>query len=323
MSRLPKSSKSLLEKAQDSALQAVSTYNDPRSVFRAGNFTVLMTIAWTSLIHAYFEKNSTNYFYKKPSGRYEYIDGDKVTWDLSTSLKKVFQDNDPIRKNIELFIKLRNKVEHRNLPALDQFILGECQALVINFESWLVGEFGKDKSIIDTMFIPIQLSSSRRSLPKSKLENNVIDFVKDYRNILSAEVVNSQKYEFKAFFVPKIGNHRSSSDIAIEFVKYDEDNPTEMEKYDKAIVAIKEKMIPVANADRFKPAKVLDYYNSRTQKQKNMAWHTSMWQKYQVRPRTGMPNKLNCKTDYCIYDSPHSDYVYTEKWIDFLVEKEA
>lgn len=282
-----------------------------------------MTIAWTSLLHAYFEKHRINYYYKKPNGRYEYIDGDRVTWDLIKSVKEIFQENDPIRKNVELFIKLRNKVEHRNLPALDQFILGECQAFVLNFESWLVNEFGKENSIIDTMFVPIQLTSSRRNLPKSKLEENVIGFVKDYRSVLNVDVANSQKYEFKAFFVPKIGNHRSSSDLAIEFVKYDENNPEEMEKYDKAIIAIKEKMVPVANADRYKPAKVLEQYNKTTGKQKHMAWHTSMWQKYQVRPSSNTSNKFNCKTEYCIYDSPHGDYVYTEKWIELLVEKET
>ena len=323
MQRLSRQCKSLLEKSQDSALQAVSTYNDPRSIFRAGNFTVLMTIAWTSLMHAYFEKHKINYYYKKSNGRYEYIDGDKATWDLQQSLKKVFEENDPVRKNVELFIKLRNKVEHRNLPSLDQFVLGECQALVLNYETWLVNEFGKGSSIIDTMFVPIQISSSRRTLPKSKLERDVISFVKDYRNLLSVDVVNSQKYEFKAFFVPKIGNHRNSSDLAIEFVRYDETNKEEMEKYDKAIIAIKEKGVPVANADRYKPTKVLEKINELSKKKKNMAWHTSMWQKYKVRPNGSASNKIGCKTEYCVYDSPHSDYVYTQKWIDLLLEKEV
>jgi hypothetical protein len=321
--RLSKSCRSLLEKSQDSALQAVSIYNDPRSIFRTGNFTVLMSIAWTALIHSYFEKTKVNYFYKNDKGRYTYIDGEKAAWELSKSIKQIFSENDPVRKNLELFIKLRNKIEHRNLPALDQFVLGECQALVLNFESFLVNNFGRHNSIIDTMFIPIQLSSSKRSLPKSKLEESAIEFVKNYRNVLEANISTSQQYEFKAFLVPKIGNHRSSSDIAIEFVTYDESNAEEMDQYDKAIIAIKEKLIPIANADRYKPAQVIELIHSKTGQTKNMAWHTRMWKKYKVRPSSGSSNKHLCKTDYCVYDAPHGDYVYTEAWISLLVRSEV
>lgn len=320
--RLSKACGDLLEKSQDSALQAVSTYNDPRSSFRTGNFTILMIIAWTSLLHAYFESQKINYFYKKENGRYEYIDGDKKAWELGKCVSEVFDVNDPIRKNIELFIRLRNKIEHRNLPALDQETQGECQALVLNFEHWLSEKFGKERSIIDTMFIPIQLSSSRRTVPKSKTEENVIKFVKDYRSLLTADVEQSQQYQFKAFLVPKIGNHRSSSDIAIEFVKYDESNPTEMEKYDKAIVAIKEKIIPVANSDVYLPNVVIAKIKEKTGVEKSINWHTDMWKKYGVRPASNARNKAQTKTDYCIYDASHRDYQYTDKWVDMLVEKE-
>lgn len=81
--RLPKATKELIEKAIDSATQAISTYIDPRSSFRTGNFTVLMTIAWTSLLHAYFEREKTKYFYKGENGRYVLVDGDKKAWDLA------------------------------------------------------------------------------------------------------------------------------------------------------------------------------------------------------------------------------------------------
>ena len=66
------------------------------------------------------------------------------------------------------------------------------------------------------------------------------------------------KYSFKAFFVPKLGNHRNSSDIAIEYIKFDPNNPEEMKKYEKMIVGIKEKTIAVANQGKYKPSKVLE-----------------------------------------------------------------
>lgn len=167
--RLPRSVKELLSKSIDSATQAISTYNDPRSSFRTGNFTVLMIIAWTALTHAYFEREKVNYFYKEKNGRYKKIDGDKKAWELSKTVTEIFDETDPIRKNIELFIKLRNKIEHRNLPALDKELVGESQALVLNFEDWLVTKFGERYILIDTLFVPIQLSRSlKRTLPVSK-----------------------------------------------------------------------------------------------------------------------------------------------------------
>lgn len=249
------------------------------------------------------------------------VDGDKKAWDLAKSVEEVFGSDDPIRKNIELFIKLRNKIEHRNLPALDRELVGECQALVLNFEDWLTDKFGDQYVLIETLFVPIQLSRTKRAVVVSKDEESVVKFVKDYRGLLEANVENSQQYSFKAYLVPKIGNHRNSSDLAIEFVKYDPDNPEEMEKYDKAIVAIKEKHIPVANQDYIKPSVVLDKLRQAGYS-KSMNWHTDMWRKYKVRPASNAKDKESCKTEYCVYDRAHGDYLYTESWVQLLIDKE-
>lgn len=320
--RLSRGVKELLAKAIDSATQAISTYNDPRSSFRTGNFTILMIIAWTAATHAYLERKKISYFYKEKNGRYKKIDGDKKAWELSRTVTEIFSETDPIRKNIELFIKLRNKIEHRNLPSLDRELVGESQALVLNFEDWIIKEFGERYALIDTLFVPIQLSRSlKRTLPVSKDEKSVINFVKNYRGLLEAEVENSQRYSFKVYLIPKIGNHRSSSDLAIEFVKYDSEDPQEMEKYDKAVVAIKEKQVPVANVNHLKPSMVLEKLKEKGYI-KTMKWHTDMWRKYKVRPASGATNKSNCKSEYCIYDKPHKDYLYTDAWVQNLIEKE-
>lgn len=320
MKRLSRTSKLLLEKARDSATQAISTYNDPRSSFRTGNFTVLMNIAWTALIHCYFEQKKVNYYYKKENGRYEKVDGEKKAWDLGKSIENVFEENNPVRKNLELFIKLRDKIEHRNLPAIDPEIMGECQSLVLNFESWVIEEFGRNFSLIDTIFIPIQLTSARRTLPKTNIENNVIEFIKNYRNVLGIDILNSQQFTFKAYLVPKIGNHRSSSDIAIEFIKYDESNPEEMAKYDKAIIAIKERQIPISNLNLYKPSQVLEQLFTRGVRA-SMHWHTNMWHKYKVRPLSGSNDFEKTKKEFCVYDKPHRDYLYTESWIKLLAKQ--
>ena len=48
-----------------------------------------------------------------------------------------------VRKNLEFFGQLRNKIEHRFAPAIDPHVAGECQAMILNFDEQLVREFGK------------------------------------------------------------------------------------------------------------------------------------------------------------------------------------
>lgn len=57
--------KKLILKSRESALLAVSIYNNPQTVFKTYSYIINMCIAWTSLFHAIFEKNNIKYFYLK------------------------------------------------------------------------------------------------------------------------------------------------------------------------------------------------------------------------------------------------------------------
>ena len=105
----------LTDKALDSALLSVETYNKPAVKFKSGGYIVLMCIAWTSLIHAIFFKRGIKPFYReKNKVRFKRVDGEIQFWELATCVKEYFKGEDcAIRKNIELFIPLRNKLEHK------------------------------------------------------------------------------------------------------------------------------------------------------------------------------------------------------------------
>lgn len=324
MSRgLPARQANLLEKAKESALLAVDIYNKPKTSFRAGGFVVLMCIAWTSLLHAIFEKNKIKYFYTddKNPNRYKKIDGEYKAWELLKSAKEFFKDEiSPVYKNIAFFYELRNKVEHRFMPSIDPIISGECQAFLLNFETILVKEFQEKHSIVDSLFIPLQFTNQKRNLPKNKESEKVLDFIKKFRDSLIPEIASSQEYSFKAYFVPKLGNYRESSDVAIEYVKFDPNNPEEMDKYEKMIVGIKEKTVAVANQGKYKPLRVLELLQEKGMK-KNMSWHTKMWKNHKVRPDSKSKTPKECKTEYCQYDEAHKDYIYTDKWIELLLKE--
>ena len=49
--------------------------------------------------------------------------------------------------------------------------------------------------------------------------------------------------------------------------------------------------------------------------------NTQAWHLYKVRPKKGSAQPANTNKDFCIYHAAHSDYTYSEKWINFLCEK--
>src|SRR3990167_702899 len=157
--------KSILESAVEAALLSVEIYNKPRSIFRAESYITLMILAWTRLFHAYFNNTiGDKYFYKKRKGyRYERIDGERKAWDLSTCINKYGELNEPVIKNLEFFVKLRNKIEHRhiNKREVDTLIFGECQALLYNFENTMIKLFGPDYAINEALVYSLQFSHLR------------------------------------------------------------------------------------------------------------------------------------------------------------------
>ena len=44
----------LIKKSRESALSAVQIFNNPNILFKSETYIVLMIIAWTYLLHAYF-----------------------------------------------------------------------------------------------------------------------------------------------------------------------------------------------------------------------------------------------------------------------------
>jgi len=71
------------------------------------------------------------------------IDGDKYAWDISECIKIYYGGRTlPEVENLKFFIKIRNKIEHRFIPVLDLTFSGKYQALLMNFESLLINEFG-------------------------------------------------------------------------------------------------------------------------------------------------------------------------------------
>lgn len=337
MRGLPSLVKQHLEKARDSALLAVEVYNKPAVQFKSGGYIVLMTIAWTALFHAIFFKRKAKPFYRKSKRRFEKIDGDYKHWELETCLKEYYRldTQNPVKKNLEFFIPLRNKIEHRHLREIDPDIFGECQAMLLNFDDLTQREFGEKYCLRESLTFSLQLFPSSENLAKVAKHNSssksIIEFIKKYRESISPEVLQSGKYAFKAFLI-QVANHQSQDALPIQFIHYDKLPEEQKEKLTPFIIGYKYKDAPVANADRFKPGEVVKKVQTglgnpkvtRNGKQKdkfNVNVHALCWKRYGARPESNSKTPQVTNVKYCVWDNAHQDYVYTQEWVIFLIEE--
>lgn len=327
--RLTAKEDNLVKKARFSALQAVATYNNPLSPFRSGSYIVHMHIAWNSLLLALLFINGDKPYFKEKSGRYTIIDGSRKFWDLATCMKKYWKgQKQPISENLQFFIGLRNKIEHAIMPELDLSIFGECQAMLINFEDLLTSEFGTDYAMSESLAMSLQFSRMRdekqadatRSL-RASVGKDIQTYIDTFRGSLSTDIMNDMAFSYKVFLVPNVGNHRSKDALAVEFVHYDPDDPDQADAYAKGVMLIKQKHIPVANLELFKPSEVAPQVEEQINKPFKVHHHTRCWQYYRVRPTSGSSSPKDTNPNYCVYDSLHRDYGYTKKWVKYLIER--
>jgi hypothetical protein len=209
----------------------------------------MMCIAWTALFHAIFFKRGGKPFYRKKSNRrhFEVVDGDKKAWELSQCLAEFWGgEHPPVRLNLEFIVKLRNKIEHRSMPGIDIDIFGECQALLFNFEDLMVNEFGNMYALNESLSLALQFSCYRNENQESAirklhkgLAKDIISYINAFRTSLSTEQLQDMHFSYKVFLFPKPANRERGSDLAVEFIKYDQNNPEEMARISRAVALIK------------------------------------------------------------------------------------
>ena len=331
--RLTQRVKANIEKCRSAAVAAVDVYNRPGPRFRTAQFVVMITIAWTALLHAIFYSRRQKPWYRKRGTRalrYVRIDGDPKHWDLAECLVQYFGGDNPAeRANLEFLLGLRNKIEHRHLPELDASLYGECQAALMNLENLLVQEFGSRYALTNQLAVSLQFSqmipeekkTAARTLASREAET-VTEYTEKFRGKLPSAVLNSMKYSFNVFLVPRVVNRESGAEAAVQFIHINEASEEELQKLLNLNVLIKEKQVPIANLDLLRPTQVVREVCARRPDQRfTMGMHTNSWNKYRVRPKKGSQHPEKTISKYCVYDLAHNDYLYTKAWVDLLVRE--
>jgi len=324
--------KLFLESSIDCALLAVEIYNKPRATFRVEGFITHMIMAWTRLLQSYFNQTIGETYFYKEKGRYKKIDGERKAWELKTCIQKYEKLTEPVKTNLDFFIKLRNKIEHRIVDKEDIgiSIFGECQSLLYNYENELIKIFGIEYALNESLAFSLQFSKLRtikqtessKQLLSSEYKE-IKDFIQKYRENLRDDIFNTQEYSIKLIQVPKISN-TGRNDLAIEFVNWSSLSEEDRKKFDNLITIVKDKIIrtEAINYGKLKPSTVVKKVKEEITLDFNLTDHKHILVIFKIRPYTKIGDNhdpFETNTKYCHYDEAHKDYLYKASWVEFLI----
>lgn len=117
----------LIEKSKEAFLMAIEIYNKPSIKYRVEGFSFFICNAWELMLksHMINKFGDSSIYYKENKDR---------TITLENCVKKVFtNDKDPLRRNLEKIIDLRNVSTHFITEEYEMVYIPLFQACVFNF----------------------------------------------------------------------------------------------------------------------------------------------------------------------------------------------
>jgi hypothetical protein len=313
-----------LQASKREAILAADLYNRVASERSLEGFVIHMHVAWLYLCHAKFTRDGVDYRYRSPNGHFVRVDGDIKTWELARCLDEAIPDpTNPARCNIEFFIRVRNKIEHRYEELLATALAGKSQAHVMNYEQTLTTWFGAHEGLADSLRFPVFMSSLTPDAVKvlkethRKLPKRVTKFIREHDATLPAEVQEDWRYDFRVLLLPQTGP-KTEADAVMRFVREDEMNDEQRQARDVVQTIVRNRPVSVQNKGRHKPGTVVAKVSADLGVKFSMNDHVSSWRHFKVRPAADASRPELTDDRYCVWDEPHSDYLYTDAWVKKL-----
>jgi hypothetical protein len=236
----------LIKKSKEAALAAIKVFNDPLIKFKSETFIVLMVIAWTYLLHAYYRSKKVEYRYyrqgplrrrfdKTKYGAYKY-------WELERCLN---DDNCPIdrdtKNNLRFLIELRHEISHQMTLSLDNFLSGRYQACIMNYNNYLKQFFGEGQGLDQHLTYSLQfLEVTEEQIlgiwSESNIPERLRSYITSFDTSLTTEEFDNPRFSYRLIFMRKLVNRPGQADRVVEFVPPD----SELEKRLHHLVVKKE-----------------------------------------------------------------------------------
>jgi len=269
----------LLCKSREAALAAVQIFNNPNITFKAEIFIVLMHIAWTYLLHAYYRSKGIEYryyevrnvrrrFHRTKSGAYKY-------WELQRCIDC---DSSPLddatARNLRFLIGLRHEIEHQMTTRIDDYVSARFQATCLNYNRWIKILFGDKYGIDQYQTFSLQLSSITEEQVYALddapgLPSHISRFIEGFDGELTDEEFNDPRFAYRVLFVAKSANRKGQADRVIEFVS--PDSPL-AKNVNTEYAVIKEREKP-----KYLPSQIVKMMHNEGFPGFNMYHHTQLW----------------------------------------------
>jgi hypothetical protein len=275
----------LVYKSGESALSAIQIFNNPLIRFKSETFIVLMIIAWTYLLHAYYKRAGVDIRYSSMvNGRKRYDrtkNGALKNWELRRCLDC---DGCPIDKdaanNLRLLIGLRDEIEHQMTTKIDDFLSAKFQACCLNFNKYIKQFFGEEFGLDRHLAFSLQFASigeeQKTALERTEgLPQNIMAYITKFEGGLTQAEYDSPNYSYRLFFVPKLASNKGQADKVIEFIK--PDSPL-ADKVNKEYAFVKETEKP-----KFLPGQIVALMKAKGYGFFTMGIHTDLWQSKDAR----------------------------------------
>lgn len=320
-----------LDEARRQALVAIDFYNRPGDRRSFSDFIVHIHLAWQNLLHADRIRRKAEIFYRESGGQRRFKrnpDGSKKTWDLSRCLRDEFEENDPIRANIEFFVGLRNHVEHRFQDAVLAVTAAEAHACIINFEAELVRRFDPRETLGSELKFPVfvqSLSPSRyeeqRSL-RRELPTTVSTFITEFQVNLSDEVKSDERFAYRLLLIPMKGP-KTEADLALNFVRQDDLSNEERQALlgREGSVIVAEKYREAVHSDGMLPKAAAEAVEARIPFKFSVNDFTTVRKAWQIGPaKSGSKEQLPKSDGYCLYSPAFKQFVYRPKLVERMAD---
>jgi hypothetical protein len=292
-----------LIRARESMVLGVQVFNSPALRFKAEVFAMLAIVAWTYLLHDYYERKKVKIVGK---------DGRSLL--LSQMLER--QDcplSKGMKDNLRALKILRDDVEHKLLGRADAKWLGLFQACCLNFDKAICDMFGSRLTLshdlsfaiqftkmnleqlttLNRYEVPAHIDSVDARLTEGMTEAQIADLEYQFRVVYTLDAVTQSRAHFQ-FVQPDSAEGKDIRNVLVQHKLADHLYP-------------------------YKPGDVVSLVHQKTDKAFTQHNHTQAWRKFAVRPRKGAAQPENTKRDYCVYHAAHNDYTYSDQWVEYLV----
>ncbi|AXO14410.1 DUF3644 domain-containing protein [Thalassospira indica] len=294
-----------LIRSREAMILAVQSFNSPVLKFKTEQFAVQSNIAWTYLLHEYFERKLGNIV-----GR----DGRSLL--LSQMIKRrEFPLSRGIANNIRDMIDVRDKVEHQILRHADKNFFPLFQASCLNFDKSICQLFGERLSLKSELSIALQFTkldfTQAVELQKFDIPEHIQTLNAELNDRLTEEERSDLDYRFRVIYTL---DHTSKSKAHFEFIQPGSDEG-------KQIHSILEKRVIADDQYPYKPSQAANLIAEKSGRKFTSYNHTQAWRRYKVRPLSNAKDRGQTDKDFCIFHRSHGDYTYNDAWVKFVVER--